>query len=39
MMTHISEDRMNMEWKLPKLFDKAKAVIMKDTYMKFYDET
>ena len=27
------------EWTYQKMFDKAKAIIKEDVYMKFYDET
>ena len=38
-MTHISGDRMDMEWDMPKLFNKAKAIIKEDASVKFSDET
>ena len=38
-MTHISTDRVDEEWELPKLFNKAKALIKADDCMKCYDET
>ena len=38
-ITHISEDRKDLEWEVPKLFYKAKIIINEDACMKFYDKT
>ena len=35
-MTHISEDKIDVE--ATKIFDKAKAILKADVYMKFYYE-
>ena len=37
--THASEDRTDMEYELPKLFNKTKAFIKEDACKKFCDET
>ena len=38
--THFSEkNRLDVEWELPILFNKAKAIMKEDVFMKFYDGT